>query len=188
MKKLNLYYHVVATPFGHVGVVWSRQKRQSILKRVFLPQGRRRLLRAMKGSYREMQQYCDKDISSLCKKICDYLTGKKVTFEIDKLDISSLKSFQRAVLMTERKTPYGRVTTYCRLARAIGRHKAARAVGTALAHNPFPIIIPCHRTIRANGTIGGFQGGSAMKRRFLELEGVTFTLPGKVTPACIVTL
>ena len=58
--------------------------------------------------------------------------------------------------------------------RHIGNARGARAVGTALAHNPFPIIVPCHRAIRTDGTLGGFQGGIAMKRALLEMEGVLF--------------
>jgi methylated-DNA-[protein]-cysteine S-methyltransferase len=57
---------------------------------------------------------------------------------------------------------------------------AARAVGTALARNPFPIIIPCHRTVRSNGDLGGFGGGLKMKRELLELEGVQFSTTGRV--------
>jgi methylated-DNA-[protein]-cysteine S-methyltransferase len=62
----------------------------------------------------------------------------------------------------------------------LGCPRAARAVGTALANNPFPIIIPCHRTIRADGTPGGFGGGIMMKRNLLEMEGVRFDPRGRV--------
>ncbi|HUT21711.1 MAG TPA: MGMT family protein, partial [Anaerolineae bacterium] len=58
--------------------------------------------------------------------------------------------------------------------------RAARAVGNALARNPFPLVIPCHRAIRAGGTLGGYQGGSGMKRALLEIEGVQFSGEGRV--------
>ena len=76
--------------------------------------------------------------------------------------------------------PRGRVTTYQLLAKHLGSPRAARAVGTALATNPFPIVIPCHRAIRSDGTLGGYQGGLKMKRSLLEMEGVRFCDAGRV--------
>jgi methylated-DNA-[protein]-cysteine S-methyltransferase len=72
------------------------------------------------------------------------------------------------------------VSTYQRIAKYLGNAKGARAVGSALAGNPFPIIIPCHRAIRSDGTLGGYQGGLEMKRRLLEMEGVMFDALGRV--------
>ena len=74
------------------------------------------------------------------------------------------------------------MSTYQRIAGHLGHPRAARAVGTALAHNPFPIIVPCHRAIRSNGTLGGFQGGVEMKRALLEMEGVLVDGSGRVVP------
>jgi methylated-DNA-[protein]-cysteine S-methyltransferase len=62
----------------------------------------------------------------------------------------------------------------------LGKPSAARAVGRALATNPFPIIIPCHRAVRSDGSLGGYQGGLAMKRALLEMEGVEFDARGRV--------
>ncbi|MEA3339092.1 MAG: MGMT family protein, partial [Chloroflexota bacterium] len=75
--------------------------------------------------------------------------------------------------------PRGWVSTYGRIAKSLGNPRAARAVGNALARNPFPIIIPCHRTIRADGRLGGFRGGVEMKRALLEMEGVEVDDVGK---------
>jgi methylated-DNA-[protein]-cysteine S-methyltransferase len=66
------------------------------------------------------------------------------------------------------------VTTYGRLAARLGAPGAARAVGNALARNPFPLIIPCHRCVLEGGQLGGFRGGLEMKRALLEMEGVVF--------------
>jgi methylated-DNA-[protein]-cysteine S-methyltransferase len=73
------------------------------------------------------------------------------------------------------------VSTYGRIARHLAIPGGARAVGRALARNPFPIIIPCHRAIRSDGRLGGFQGGPAMKRALLELEGVECSSTGRVS-------
>ena len=76
----------------------------------------------------------------------------------------------------------GKVSTYQRIAGHLDNPQAARAVGTALAHNPFPIIVPCHRAIRSDGALGGFQGGAEMKRALLEMEGVLADGSDRVVP------
>jgi methylated-DNA-[protein]-cysteine S-methyltransferase len=72
------------------------------------------------------------------------------------------------------------VSTYGRIAKYLGAPRAARAVGNALAGNPFPILIPCHRAIRGNGELGGYQGGTQMKRALLEMEGIHVSPGGRV--------
>jgi len=79
--------------------------------------------------------------------------------------------FQVAVWDALRSTPYGTTTSYGELARRIGRHTAARAVGGAISRNPIPIMIPCHRVLPASGALGSFGPGPAWKARLLELEG-----------------
>lgn len=81
-------------------------------------------------------------------------------------------SFPQQVYRLTARVPKGRVTTYSRLARALGRPGAARAVGNALNRNPYAPQVPCHRVVRADGTIGGFASGSLRKRAILRKEGV----------------
>ncbi len=119
-------------------------------------------------------------VAAVNREVRRYFAGSTKRLSVADIDVSQLYMFQKLVLFTERKIPYGWVSTYGRLAAKIGSPHAARAVGTALARNPFPIIIPCHRTIRADGTLGGYQGGVKLKRRLLEREGVQFTRSGKV--------
>ena len=89
------------------------------------------------------------------------------------LDEHDLDEFRRAVYAATREIEPGTTRSYGQVARAIDRPEAARDVGTALARNPFPIIVPCHRVVAANGALTGFSapGGLATKRRMLELEG-----------------
>jgi len=89
--------------------------------------------------------------------------------------------FQQEVLRAEHGIPRGAISTYQRIARHVGRLRGARAVGNALATNPFPIIIPCHRAIRTDLTVGGYQGGIKMKRTLLQMEGIDFNETGHVT-------
>lgn len=100
-----------------------------------------------------------------------YLQGREVDFDVE-VDISRLGVFTRQVLNELRKVPRGEVKTYGWLAKKIGKPGAARAVGQALKRNPIPIIIPCHRIIRDDGTLGGFSMGVNIKERLLALEGV----------------
>ena len=91
-----------------------------------------------------------------------------------KFDLAGLSDFQRAVLHKALEIPRGEVRPYSWVAAQIGRPKAVRAVGTALAKNPVPLLIPCHRVVRSDGTIGDYALGSRNKRRILEAEGVKF--------------
>ena len=88
-------------------------------------------------------------------------------------DLRSLTPFERAVLMKTLEIPRGEVRTYAWVAKEIGHPRAVRAVGTALAQNPIPLLIPCHRVVRSDGIIGNYgAGGPANKRALLALEGV----------------
>jgi methylated-DNA-[protein]-cysteine S-methyltransferase len=116
----------------------------------------------------------------LSEALHDYLEGLPVELPTRDLDWGRCSQFQRSVLVAERSIPRGHVATYQTLAARVGKPKAARAAGTALARNPFPIIVPCHRTVRSDGSLGGFGGGLPMKRALLEMEGVAFDQRGKV--------
>jgi methylated-DNA-[protein]-cysteine S-methyltransferase len=99
-----------------------------------------------------------------------YFAGKPVVFE-EPLDLSGATAFQQEVWAACARIPHGEVRSYAELARAAGRPRAARAVGGALGANPIPIIIPCHRVIRTDGSLGGFGLGLPVKRALLRLEG-----------------
>ncbi len=100
-----------------------------------------------------------------------YLRGEVEEFDLP-VDWNCVESdFQREVLQALAEIPYGEIVSYQDLAEKIGRPHAARAVGTALAKNPIPLVLPCHRVIRRNGQLGGFTGGLDIKQRLLTLEG-----------------
>lgn len=103
------------------------------------------------------------------KELAAYFVGRGTCFST-RCDLSGLSPFTRAVLRITAKIPYGEVRSYEWVARKLGKPRAVRAVGNALARNPIPIIIPCHRIVRSDGTIGGFALGTAWKRRLLALE------------------
>jgi methylated-DNA-[protein]-cysteine S-methyltransferase len=112
-----------------------------------------------------------------------YFTGEVIDFSDVPVDLDGQDDFFRNVYAAVRRFGWGRTTTYGALARMLGAGpEAARDVGQAMARNPVPLIIPCHRVLAAGGKVGGFSapGGSSAKRRMLELEGVSLAPPPPV--------
>jgi methylated-DNA-[protein]-cysteine S-methyltransferase len=106
------------------------------------------------------------------KRVTAYFEGGCVNFNDIPVVLDGLGAFTRRVLTACRAIDFGKTVTYGRLAELAGKPDAARAVGGAMAKNPLPLIIPCHRVICANGSLGGFSamGGVALKKRLLQLE------------------
>jgi O-6-methylguanine DNA methyltransferase len=100
-----------------------------------------------------------------------YLAGKSRSFDLP-LDWGDHSPFQMKVWTALQTIPYGRVRSYGWVARKIGKAGAARAVGTACGANPVPLLVPCHRVVAGDGSLGGFSGGLPNKRRLLKLEGI----------------
>ncbi len=110
-------------------------------------------------------------LAPLQKQLTDYFSGRPIKFNAP-LAHNHLSRFTKQVLGACAKIPRGTTITYSQLAARIGRPRAARTVGNALAANPIPLIIPCHRVIRSDGSIGRFSapGGSALKRKLIAFE------------------
>jgi len=106
---------------------------------------------------------------NLMERLKVYFSGHRTTFP-DKPDLSRATHFQREVWEITRLIPYGETRSYAWVAEQIKKPRAVRAVGQALAKNPLPIIIPCHRVVASDGKLGGFSGGMKMKRYLLSLE------------------
>ncbi len=173
-----MYFSLVDTSFGHIGIVYRDTVSPRVIG-VLLPRTKDDALRAVKFQYPEAHLRSPDLLGSLPDMFVDYFDGTPVKFPLDVLDMSVCYPFQIEVLNAEWSIPYGSVASYRCVANRI-ESTAYRAVGNALARNPFPIIVPCHRAIRSDGTLGGFQGGLKMKRKILELEGVEFDSYGRV--------
>lgn len=106
------------------------------------------------------------------EQLMEYFGRRRPRFDL-LVDLTALGDFQRAVLAAASGLDFGEAVTYTEIARRIGRPKASRAVGNALGRNPIPIIVPCHRVIRTDGTLGGYTGGLRYKRTLLDIEGRT---------------
>ncbi|MBM3119035.1 MAG: methylated-DNA--[protein]-cysteine S-methyltransferase [Chloroflexi bacterium] len=165
-KGGELTFALFDTCLGWMGLVGS----PGGLRNVILPQKSKETALAQVIS-------CDCDIENhdlasfgdLPDRLRRYLEGAPEDFT-DKLDLNGATCFQERVLRVTRAIPYGETRSYRWVASKLGLPRAARAVGQALAKNPLPIVVPCHRVIASNGSLGGFSGGLEIKEYLLRLE------------------
>lgn len=182
MKNISgkYLYDVVATVFGEAAVVGRQKGDRFSVCRIMLPkQGQgagERVEKEFSGSV-----FTPGICRGISTQISDFLDGKEVAFDYFDIDTDVVTGFARLVLEKVAQIPRGQVMTYQEVAESIGVSGGARAVGNALAANPFPLFFPCHRVIRSDMTLGGFGGGLEMKRALLQFEGVSFDKSGKVS-------
>jgi methylated-DNA-[protein]-cysteine S-methyltransferase len=170
------FYCLFATAIGHCGIVWSKAG----VVGVQLPERERRRTRerieerfagAVMGTAPPAVIHAIDSITAL-------FAGARTDLSAVPLDLEGISPFHRRVYAFVRTIRPGAILTYGEIATRIGAPGAARAVGRAMAQNPFPIIVPCHRVVAAGGKTGGFSayGGVATKRRLLEIEGAPVSL------------
>ncbi|MFZ5516698.1 MAG: methylated-DNA--[protein]-cysteine S-methyltransferase [Candidatus Zhuqueibacterota bacterium] len=167
-------YHIGKSPFGTFILLWSVAQHEPKIMQVILPNPVRiseKIYRTLLS--REIEKSCS-EIDRMAAQITSVLEGERQQFSLDSVRLDLCPEFQQRVLRAEFQIPYGYVTHYKRLAIHLGHPNASRAVGNALSNNPFPIIIPCHRAVRSDFSVGGFQGGEVMKRSLLSFEGNEF--------------
>jgi methylated-DNA-[protein]-cysteine S-methyltransferase len=165
-------YVLAPSPFGPLVVLWRQEAKGPRVQRVLLPRQGQPADEQLQVLRRVGQSRTNPIMRGLAERITAFLEGEAITFPLEVLALETCSEFQQRVLRAEHAIPRGQVSTYGRIAQYLGLPGAARAVGRALATNPFPILIPCHRAVRSDGTLGGYQGGPAMKRKLLALEGV----------------
>jgi methylated-DNA-[protein]-cysteine S-methyltransferase len=148
---------LAVTPRGLAYVAFDDEERDELLDRL-----------ARQLSPRILDHQASSD--AVRRQLDEYFAGERRRFEL-KLDRRLMRGIARDVLAETARVPFGRTTTYGTIADKIGRPRASRAVGNALGSNPIPIVVPCHRVLRAGGDVGGYAGGPERKRRLLRLEG-----------------
>jgi len=111
-------------------------------------------------------------IAGVARQLREYFGGQRDRFEVP-LDFTGVSPFTRSVLTATAQVPFGSLSTYRDIAQQVGRPSATRAVGNALGRNPIPVIVPCHRVVRSDHSLGGYTGGLDIKERLLSLEGVS---------------
>ncbi|HJX69572.1 MAG TPA: methylated-DNA--[protein]-cysteine S-methyltransferase [Dehalococcoidia bacterium] len=163
--EMKLSYALVETRMGWLRVLGSTAG----LCRIVLPQASPQ---AVLSAFGERWLGATSDASpfgDLPQRLMGYFDGEVVAFP-DQLDLANATPFQRAVWQMTRSIPYGQTRSYAWVAQQIGIPRGARAVGQALARNPLPLVVPCHRVIGTGGELGGFRYGSEMKRYLLQRE------------------
>ncbi len=168
------------TPFGPIALLWSVFRDQPKISQVLLSSSSVRADQAVKKLFPNAKPFSCSEMKEVADQIETFLKGHDVRFSLDLVRLDLRSKFEQQVLKAEHGIPRGQVSTYRLIARFVGMPSASRTVGTALANNPFPIIIPCHRAIRSDRTLGGYQGGIAMKRALLEMEGSEFDSKDRV--------
>ena len=159
---------VFQTPWGWMGVSETTKG----IDAVVLPKASRQsVLSELQAASAAL---LDAQVSSRLREaraqLTDYLAGTRRSFDLP-LDLSRGTSFQRKVWRTLRRVSYGRLRSYQWVAVRVGGRQYARAVGNAVGANPMPIVIPCHRIVAQDASLGGFSGGLPTKRKLLTLEG-----------------
>lgn len=161
-------FAIVETPKGAFGFV----ARGSRLVATYLPQSRRAIVARIREAFGDVVE--DQSLLPRVQRdVADYFGGRRVRFGA-LLDLSDQPPYRRAVLEACRKIPFGKTASYADLARATDNPRAARAVGTAMANNPLPLVVPCHRVLCSDGSLGGFSSplGIKQKLEMLQIEGV----------------
>ena len=193
--KMTLFKHIISSsPIGEIAIIW-RKKPKFQIEEIIISNPNQTASEIVKEKYESEEELHlnkkSKQLNQVLNEINKYFQEKDYKFSLSYLNMDKLKPFQRKVLEVEFKTKKGTVNTYKDIAKEVGSPKAYRAVGTALAKNPFPIIIPCHRTVKADRTIGGFSGfagGLESKKILLELDGLMIQDKKIIGDSPIITL
>jgi methylated-DNA-[protein]-cysteine S-methyltransferase len=165
-RMLDVAYRTVDSPLGplllaatEAGVVrlaYEREDHDKVLQAL-----------ALKVSPRVL--HAPGRLDEAARQLEGYFTGRRRSFDVP-LDLRLSAGFRRQVLDHLRTIAYGHTESYAHVARATGRASAVRAVGSACATNPVPLLVPCHRVLRSDGTLGGYVGGLGAKQALLALE------------------
>lgn len=147
---------VAATPAGVVRVAYEREDHDAVLGRL-----------ADAVSPRVLHAPGRLEVAA--RELGEYFAGRRRRFDLT-LDLQLAHGFRQEVLGQLRAIAYGTTASYSVVAAALGRPAAVRAVGTACATNPLPVVVPCHRVVRRDGSAGGYVGGSQVKQALLALE------------------
>jgi len=155
------------SPIGWVGVVAGEQGLVEIISHPDLREVRRRI----EASWPDAVEKREGPVDAALTQLADYFSGERRQFDLP-LDFRGLSPFTLTVLQSLARLPFGERITYGRMAARVGRPRAARAVGRAMAVNPFAIVVPCHRVLGAGGTLTGYSGGEgiATKEWLLRFE------------------
>jgi methylated-DNA-[protein]-cysteine S-methyltransferase len=165
------YKYIFHTPFGYAALLYSIDPFN--ITEIFLPSPDKGYILKKTHGIGAEKNLSNAKVSLVAEAVQNYFKGKKEPFPplfFDWIDFGNITSLEKEVLFATTSISYGKTASYGDIARFLGRPKAYRFVGNTLAKNPFPVLIPCHRIIRRDGSTGGFGGGMELKVKMLALE------------------
>jgi methylated-DNA-[protein]-cysteine S-methyltransferase len=173
---LDVAYRTVDTP---VGPLLLAATRRGLVRVAFASEDHDKVLQRLANTVSLRVLHAPTRLDEAAREIEEYVAGRRTRFDL-RLDFRLSRGFRRTVLLHLTEIGYGTTASYAAVAAAAGNPRAVRAVGTACATNPLPIVVPCHRVVRSDGTVGGYVGGPDVKRRLLTLEAQA--APGQARP------
>jgi methylated-DNA-[protein]-cysteine S-methyltransferase len=163
---LDLAYRTVDTPFGTLLLAATTA---GLVRVAYDVEGHDAVLAGLADRISPRVLRAPARLDSAARQIDEYFAKRRTVFEVP-VDLRLAEGFRRNVIEHLREIGYGRRESYATVAAAIGNPRAVRAVGTACAHNPLPVVIPCHRVVRSDGSTGQYVGGALAKSTLLDLE------------------
>ena len=163
---LDLAYRTVDSPLGALLVAASPE---GLVRVAFDSEDHDHVLTDLAGRVSVRILRAPARLDPVARQLDEYFAGTRRNFEIP-VDLRLVGGFRHEVLRHLIDIGYGRTESYTEVAAATGRPRAVRAVGSACATNPVPLVVPCHRVLRSDGSLGGYRGGLPAKRLLLDLE------------------
>ena len=163
---LDVAYRTVDSPFGPLLVAATTA---GVVRVAFEREGHDTVLEHLAGSVSPRILRSGRRTDAVARQLDEYFAGRRRTFELD-VDLQLVHGFRRDVIAHLADIDYGSTASYAAVARAVGSPAAVRAVGSACSHNPVPVVLPCHRVVRSDGSLGQYLGGAETKAALLAME------------------
>ena len=164
--SLDVAYRTIDSPLGRLLLAATEQ---GLIRLAYEQEDHDRVLQTLAARVSPRILRAPGRLDEAACQLDDYFAGVRQVFDL-RVDLRLAAGFRRQVLDHLRTIGYGRTESYTAVAAATGRPRAVRAVGSACATNPVPVVVPCHRVLRSDGTLGGYVGGLGAKRTLLGLE------------------
>lgn len=169
-QLIEISYRIVDSPIGRLLLASTEA---GLVRVAFETEGHERILEALAHKVGPRILKDDRSLDDAARQLDQYFSGTLQEFSLP-LDLRLSTEFRRQVQLELGHIAYGQTQSYAQVAEHIGKPKAVRAVGSACATNPLPIVLPCHRVLRTDGSLGGYLGGLDIKTRLLKLENPDF--------------
>jgi methylated-DNA-[protein]-cysteine S-methyltransferase len=165
-RLLDVSYRTVDSPFGPLLLAATTK---GLIRVAFDREGHDAVLARLAAEVSPRILHAARPLENAAAQFDEYFSGRRRGFDMP-IDLRLANGFRRTVLRCLRRIAYGHTESYATVAEAAGKPNAARAVGSACSHNPLPIVVPCHRVVRSDGSIGEYLGGTEVKCALLTME------------------